>query len=155
MTPPTPPTPPPLPTPPEAGAGRRPGDTADIRRLQASLLKEAQRLRLLFDEVLSNYKFRVESRIGHVTSFLQQTRLADAFFKKTPEQIRQDLRFMMAQFKSLKLKPNKGRRKDLKRIETLVEALLWVQELDKPIMSPRVESPSGKPRRRAKAPKSP
>jgi uncharacterized protein YfkK (UPF0435 family) len=89
-----------------------------------SLAEELDFLRKLFRETVQAYSTRVETQLNQVRdSVLEQAKNQNL----PPAQIR-DLRDMITLCRTLDLKPEKGRRKDLKKIDTLVEELhLMVQ----------------------------
>jgi uncharacterized protein YfkK (UPF0435 family) len=89
-----------------------------------SLAEELDFLRKLFRETVQAYSTRVETQLNQVRdSVLEQAKNQNL----APAQIR-DLRDMITLCRTLDLKPEKGRRKDLKKIDTLVEELhLMVQ----------------------------
>jgi hypothetical protein len=84
-----------------------------------SLAEELAFVRKSFRESINVYSTRVETQL---------TKLRDAILEQAknpkllPAQIR-DLRDMITLCRTLDLKPEKGRRKDLKKIDTLVEEL--------------------------------
>jgi hypothetical protein len=89
-----------------------------------SLAEELEFVRKSFRESIQVYSSRVEAQLTHLKdAVLEQT-------KKTslpPSQMR-DLRDMITLCRTLDLKPEKGRRKDLKKIDSLMEDLhLMVQ----------------------------
>lgn len=84
-------------------------------------------LRGAFRESAESYAARIE---GDLSSIVRAVRLAAgpeaARTRKgeLPERVRHDLRDMQALLADLRLKPAKGRRKDLHRVEELVADLL-------------------------------
>lgn len=83
-------------------------------------------LRGAFRESAEAYAARIE---GDLSSVLKAVRLAGGPGAKLSERARRDLRDMQVLLGDLRLKPAKGRRKDLRRVEELVaELLLRVSE---------------------------
>lgn len=84
-----------------------------------SLAEELEFVRKSFRESLEVYSARVETQIKVIReAVLLQTKSATV----PPARIR-DFRDMLTLCRTLDLKPEKGRRKDLKKIDTLVEEL--------------------------------
>ena len=83
-----------------------------------SLAEELAFVRKSFRESIEVYSARVETQLTQI----RDTVLEQAKKETTPAQIR-DLRDMITLCRTLDLKPEKGRRKDLKKIDTLVEEL--------------------------------
>jgi len=84
-----------------------------------SLAEELGFVRKSFRESIDVYSTRVETQLTKIRdAVLEQAKNP----KLPPAQIR-DLRDMITLCRSLDLKPEKGRRKDFKKIDTLVEEL--------------------------------
>jgi hypothetical protein len=84
-----------------------------------SLAEELGFVRKAFRESIDVYSTRVETQLNEIRdAVLEQTKNP----KLPPAQIR-DLRDMITLCRTLDLRPEKGRRKDLKKIDTLVEEL--------------------------------
>jgi hypothetical protein len=84
-----------------------------------SLAEELDFVRKSFRESIQAYSTRVETQLTQIRdTVLEQTKNPNL----PPAQIR-DLRDMITLCRTLELKPEKGRRKDLKKIDTLVEEL--------------------------------
>jgi hypothetical protein len=84
-----------------------------------SVAEELDFLRKSFRECLNVYAKRIEAQLMQVReNVLEQTKNP----KLPPAQIR-DLRDMITLCRTLDIKPEKGRRKDLKKVETAVEEL--------------------------------
>jgi hypothetical protein len=84
-----------------------------------SLAEELEFVRKSFRESIAVYSTRVDSQLAKIRdAVLEQTEHASL----PPAQIR-DLRDMITLCRTLDLKPEKGRRKDFKKIDTLVEEL--------------------------------
>jgi hypothetical protein len=97
--------------------------TAMAKSLEASpmnsLAEELDFVRKSFRESIQVYSARIETQLAQVRdTVLEQVK------NPNPQaaQIR-DLRDMITLCRTLELKPDKGRRKDLKKVETLVEEL--------------------------------
>jgi hypothetical protein len=84
-----------------------------------SLAEELEFVRKSFRESIQTYSGRVESQLTQIrNTVLAQTKNPHL----PPAQIR-DLRDMITLCRTLDLKPEKGRRKDLKKIDSLLEEL--------------------------------
>lgn len=84
-----------------------------------SLAEELEFVRKSFRESIQVYSARVETQLNVLReAVLLQTKTSTV----PPTRIR-DLRDMLTLCRTLELKPEKGRRKDLKKIDTLVEEL--------------------------------
>jgi hypothetical protein len=89
-----------------------------------SLAEELAFVRKSFRESIEVYSARVETQLTQI----RDTVLEQAKKETTPAQIR-DLRDMITLCRTLDLKPEKGRRKDFKKIDTLMEELhLMIQK---------------------------
>ena len=89
-----------------------------------SLAEELEFVRKSYRESIQVYSRRVETQLTEIRDIvLEQTKTPNL----QPARIR-DLRDMITLCRTLDLKPEKGRRKDLKKIDTLLEELqLMVQ----------------------------
>ena len=84
-----------------------------------SLAEELDFVRKSFRESIDVYSARVEAQLNQIRdAVLEQTKNP-----KLPASHIRDLRDMITLCRTLDLKPEKGRRKDLKKIDTLVEEL--------------------------------
>ncbi|MBV9491579.1 MAG: hypothetical protein JO069_17955 [Verrucomicrobia bacterium] len=84
-----------------------------------SLVEELETLRQGFRQCLRAYAASVEESLQRVqTAVLSQQKVR----KLSPEKTR-DLRDMLALCRNLNLKPEKGRRKDLRKVEAVLEEL--------------------------------
>jgi hypothetical protein len=90
-----------------------------------SLAEELDFVRKSFRESILVYSRRVETQLNEIReAVIQQTKLATL----PAAQIR-DLRDMITLCRTMDLKPEKGRRKDFKKIDTLLEELqLMIQK---------------------------
>jgi hypothetical protein len=89
-----------------------------------SLAEELDFVRKSFRESIDVYSTRVETQL----TLIRDAVLHQAKSTKLPSAHLRDLRDMITLCRTLDLKPEKGRRKDLKKIDTLVEELqLMVQ----------------------------
>lgn len=81
-----------------------------------AVIEELEILRADFRASLETYASRIESEISQieqVTSDLQKR-------KKIPSSKLRDLRDMLTLLRRFQIKPEKGRRKDLKKIDSLI-----------------------------------
>jgi len=84
-----------------------------------SVAEELDFLRKAFRECINVYATRIETQLLQIReTVLEQTKNP----KLPPSHIR-DLRDMITLCRTLDIKPEKGRRKDLKKFDTLVEEL--------------------------------
>ena len=84
-----------------------------------SLAEELEFVRKAFRESIEVYSKRVETQLTQIRdAVLEQAKNAEL----PPARIR-DLRDMITLCRTLDLKPEKGRRKDFKKIDTLMEEL--------------------------------
>lgn len=82
-------------------------------------------LRKLFRDLIAAYGAQVEGEIARIEALVK----ADAESrKKLPATRMVDLRDMLMQLRSLEVKPAKGRRRDLKKVETLVAELAAITD---------------------------
>jgi hypothetical protein len=84
-----------------------------------SLAEELVSLRRFFGEVLQNYAARVEGELEQV----HETVLAAAQDRRKSGARLRDVRDMITLLRTLELRPEKGRRRDLKRIEGILDDL--------------------------------
>lgn len=84
------------------------------------VLDDLTALRATFREVLKNYEADMEGRIAEV---LAHVRAVGEEEEVLAERVR-DLSDMLILLRSLEVKPAKGRRRDLKRIESLLADLI-------------------------------
>lgn len=82
-------------------------------------------LRKSFRELISAYSTRVEGDIAQLQLLLEETAGSR---KKVPASRLADLRDMLMLLRNFDVKPAKGRRRDLKKIESLVEELQTLVE---------------------------
>ena len=86
-----------------------------------SVTEELDLLRKSFRESVSAYAKRIETQLAEAREhILAQTQTKDS--RTQPSHIR-DLRDIITLCRTLDLKPDKGRRKDLKKIESAVEEI--------------------------------
>ena len=81
------------------------------------LILETRRLRAVFSEVAERYVGEVEARIASVSSIIETQKLSPG-----------KIDAMLATVRELAVKPQKGRRKDLARIEKVAEKLFAALE---------------------------
>jgi hypothetical protein len=82
-------------------------------------------LRKTFRDLVGTYAAQLEGEIAHVQTVVQ----GDAESKKKlPGSRVSDLRDMLMLLRSLEVKPTKGRRRDLKKVENLIEELRVIVE---------------------------
>jgi hypothetical protein len=84
-----------------------------------SLAEELDFVRKAFRESIQTYSTRVEAQLTQI----RETVLAQTKNPQLPPAHIRDLRDMITLCRTLDLKPEKGRRKDLKKIDSLLEEL--------------------------------
>lgn len=87
-----------------------------------SALEEVDALRRLFKSTLDRYAAAVETDLEQL-----EARLGAAGDEPSPEQLR-DVRDITSLFRMLDVKPQKGRRRDLKKIEKTLEDALEIAQ---------------------------
>lgn len=90
-----------------------------------TVAEELTFLRKTFRDLVGTYATQLESEIAHLHAVV----LADGESKKKlPGNRVSDLRDMLMMLRSLEVKPTKGRRRDLKKVENLIEELRTIVE---------------------------
>jgi hypothetical protein len=85
-----------------------------------TVTEELAFLRKIFRDLVAAYTSQFEAEIAHVHTVVQ----AEAESKtKLPGSRASDVRDLLMLLRSLEVKPNKGRRRDLKKIENLIEEM--------------------------------
>lgn len=90
-----------------------------------SVIQELAFLRKTFRELVSAYSGQIE---GEITAVLEMVKSDGEGGRKVPAGRTHELRDMLSLLRNLELKPAKGRRRDLKRVETLLEELRRITE---------------------------
>ena len=90
-----------------------------------TLTEELAFLRKTFRDLVGTYSSQVEGEIAQLHATVQAD--GDSKKKLPPSRV-SDLRDMLMLLRSLEVKPNKGRRRDLKKIEMLVEDLRTIAD---------------------------
>ncbi|HSI12799.1 MAG TPA: hypothetical protein VK961_12190 [Chthoniobacter sp.] len=88
-----------------------------------TVAEELNFLRKTFRDLAAAYTSQLESSIAHLHAAVQQD--GDSK-KKLPASRVSDLRDMLMLLRSLDVKPAKGKRRDLKKVESLVEELQMI-----------------------------
>jgi hypothetical protein len=100
----------------------------DSKALEASPMKavveELDMLRSDFRAAVESYAARIEGEI----TLAQETVLAELSKKKCSQSKMRDMRDMLTLLRKFSIKPDKGRRKDLKKIDSLVGDLALLIE---------------------------
>lgn len=89
-----------------------------------TVIEELDKLRADFRASLDTYAARIEEEIAQVQSATEPYSKK----KKIPEAKLRDLREMLTLLRKFSIKPEKGRRKDLKKIDALVGDLTMLIE---------------------------
>ena len=88
------------------------------------LLADLERFRIACCEIVASYLIKVESDIAAIADLV-----ASEPAKKTASASRvADMRDMLMLLRALELKPAKGRRRDLKKVENILEELAHIAE---------------------------
>ncbi len=123
-------------TPESPSADTRPAgqriSTAQNASLQRSIQSDLKNLRAAAKTISQKFLLRVEGRIESLARELSESNLSDTFAGLPPEQVEKSLRSIRNLIKTLKVRPDRGRRKDLKRIENLLEAISWIMDYSTP-----------------------
>jgi hypothetical protein len=85
-----------------------------------TVTEELTFLRKTFRDLVSTYTAQMEGEIAHLQAVVHNDSESK---KKLPGSRASDLRDMLMLLRSLEVKPTKGRRRDLKKVENLVEEL--------------------------------
>ncbi|HEY5893029.1 MAG TPA: hypothetical protein VIT91_07340 [Chthoniobacterales bacterium] len=88
------------------------------------VIEELDYLKRSFDQTLAAYAAKVHTDLGALREAVVKCSQEPSL---TARQVR-DLRDMLILCRSIRVKPEKGRRKDLKTIESLIEQLQLVTE---------------------------
>lgn len=89
------------------------------------VIEELTYLRKTFRDLLAAFAAGVEGEIAHLHAVLSGEAAAR---RKLPASRLHDLRDMLMVLRSLEVKPAKGRRRDLKRVENVVEELRAISD---------------------------
>ncbi len=87
--------------------------------LKKGLQAEIRRLRSIAKEIASNYVSKLESRAEDLTRLVEDL----------DGEVTEDMRRLVKPIRALSVKPNKGRRKDLRKLETLLDDLRMELEI--------------------------
>ncbi len=77
---------------------------------------ELSELKILLAEILKNFQSRIVEDIDRIRETIKQISAQAS----VPKQIREDLFLILNSIKNLSTKPERGRRKDIKKIEDLI-----------------------------------
>ncbi|NOZ27160.1 MAG: hypothetical protein GXP39_03780 [Chloroflexi bacterium] len=95
--------------------------SVDEERLRRELVAELDKVRADLRESVAMFRMRLEGRITQVQEAVSSPDLMSEDLDK--EARVEALTAMLEAIRSLRVKPEKGRRRDLKRFEALVDAL--------------------------------
>jgi hypothetical protein len=87
----------------------------------AQLAKEIKHLRVLFRESIESYRTRIEGELCKSVDSLEKLSKKSKTEAPLALPVRRELRTMRSSLQKLKVKPRKGRRKDLRTIEKLAD----------------------------------
>ena len=106
---------------------RRPAPVHLAASPAKSVADELRALRRLFDSVAAGYTARIHRELDEVAAAVDRLELAeDGTPRKNGESEAdpvRDLRDMLSLLRNLQVRPEKGRRKDLKKIDTTISDL--------------------------------
>jgi hypothetical protein len=88
------------------------------------LVDELAFLRRNFREIVNHYTTGVESEMAQIVALI----VAESEKKKVPHDRAREMRDMLMLLRGLEVKTSKGRRRDLKRIESLLAELRTIAE---------------------------
>ena len=88
-----------------------------------SVEEELAFLRKMFGELISSYSLRIEAEIVRITESV-----AAEGKKKLSTSRARDARDMLVLLRNLGIKPEKGRRRDLKKIDAALEELRYIAD---------------------------
>lgn len=88
------------------------------------LVDELAFLRRNFQEIINHYTIAVESEMAQIMALVA----AESEKRMVPSDRAKEMRDMLMLLRSLEIKTSKGRRRDLKRIESLVADLRSIAE---------------------------
>ncbi len=118
--------------------------SSDLRK---SIQVELRRIRSIVKEIASNYVSKLEASAEDMAKGLEEIQI-DA---------KDDLRKILKSIRELNVKPNKGRRKDLRKIDDLIETLRGevdvLRDKQEKEMRDKPAETSDAPRRRGRPPK--
>jgi hypothetical protein len=89
-----------------------------------ALIDEVTFLRRNFREIINHYTVAVESEMAQIVALVT----AESEKKMVPVDRMKEMRDMLMLLRGLEIKTSKGRRRDLKRIESLVAELRTIAE---------------------------
>lgn len=89
-----------------------------------SVLQELERLKIIVHETLVQYEQRLKDEIDAVRDVLEKQQRQ----QKVPHAKLRDIRDMLTLLRHVQVKADKGRRKDLKKLESVVSDLTMLIE---------------------------
>ncbi len=98
-------------------------DGTDAAPVKA-VVEELQRVRVTFREVLESYAGRIDAEIAQIEEIVRQQESA----KKINGAKIRDMRDMLTVLRTMQVKADKGRRKDLKKIDGVLGDLQMLVE---------------------------
>jgi len=90
------------------------------------LKQELHALRSNFERIIERYSLNVKAQIEEIIEILEQKREND---EKVPVPKSKELEVLISKIQKLKLKPEKGRKKDLNRIQRVLGELASVFQI--------------------------
>jgi len=90
--------------------------------------QEIRRLRSLLKEITQAYLVRREAEIAALGSWMDDLKLSEDDAKKDEQRLKHILEEITKLLSSLKIKPEKGRLRDIRRLHTLVDDLHKLRE---------------------------
>jgi hypothetical protein len=87
----------------------------------AQLAKEVQHLRVIFREALESYRVRIEGELSKSVDSLEKLDKKAKEDQPLPLPVRRELKTIKSSIQKLRVKPRKGRRRDLRIIEKMAD----------------------------------
>jgi hypothetical protein len=107
---------------------RQPSSTSGAESARLQVKQEVRRLRSLLKEITQAYLVRREAEIAALVSWMDELKQTEGDDKKDEQRLKRTLEEITKLLSSLKIKPEKGRLRDIRRLHTLVDDLHKLRE---------------------------
>jgi hypothetical protein len=107
---------------------RQPPSTSGAESARQHVKQEIRRLRSLLKEITQAYLVRREAEIAALISWMDDLKQSEGDDKKDEQRLKHTLEEITKLLSSLKIKPEKGRLRDIRRLHTLVDDLHKLRE---------------------------
>ncbi len=107
---------------------RQQSSTPGAESARQQVKQEVRRLRSLLKEITQAYLVRREGEIAALVSWMDDLKLSEDDAKKDEQRLKRILEETSKLLSSLKIKPEKGRLRDIRRLHTLVDELHKLRE---------------------------